>query len=164
MHNLRLWLRIYLLAKLKWKSSVSTCVVSCKSRSISLPLLLLLSVRMKLLMVAAAAVLAVASCARVSLEDLEFHSWKLKFGEWGYHTGFFYCGLWTQKMAFIAQYSRSCSASYLGGVQLIHSHTTYISKGTLNGICIPACLTFTACVVLFTYKREKIKWKILNDS
>lgn len=39
-----------------------------------------LSVRMKLLIVAAA-VLAVASCARVSLEDMEFHAWKLKFGE-----------------------------------------------------------------------------------
>ncbi|KAG7224137.1 hypothetical protein INR49_019872 [Caranx melampygus] len=37
------------------------------------------SVRMKLLLVAAA-VLAVASCASVSLEDLEFHAWKLKFG------------------------------------------------------------------------------------
>ncbi|KAF7201649.1 cathepsin L.1 [Nothobranchius furzeri] len=33
---------------------------------------------MKLLL--AAALLAVASCARVSLEDLEFHAWKLKFG------------------------------------------------------------------------------------
>ncbi|XP_035467019.2 cathepsin L.1 [Scophthalmus maximus] len=33
---------------------------------------------MKLLLVAAA-VLAVASCASVSLEDLEFHAWKLKF-------------------------------------------------------------------------------------
>lgn len=36
--------------------------------------------RMKLLLVAAA-VLAVASCASISLEDLEFHAWKLKFGE-----------------------------------------------------------------------------------
>lgn len=35
---------------------------------------------MKLLLVAAA-VLAVASCATISLEDLEFHAWKLKFGE-----------------------------------------------------------------------------------
>ena len=35
---------------------------------------------MKLLLVAAA-VLAVASCASISLEDLEFHDWKLKFGE-----------------------------------------------------------------------------------
>uniref|UniRef100_UPI0037E941A0 cathepsin L.1 n=1 Tax=Semicossyphus pulcher TaxID=241346 RepID=UPI0037E941A0 len=34
---------------------------------------------MKLLLVVAA-VLAVASCARVSLEDLEFHAWKLKYG------------------------------------------------------------------------------------
>lgn len=39
--------------------------------------------RMKLLLVvaAAAAVLAVASCARMSLEDMEFHAWKLKFCE-----------------------------------------------------------------------------------
>uniref|UniRef100_A0A8P4GA89 Cathepsin L.1 n=2 Tax=Dicentrarchus labrax TaxID=13489 RepID=A0A8P4GA89_DICLA len=36
-------------------------------------------VRMKLLLVVAA-VLAVASCASISLEDLEFHAWKLKFG------------------------------------------------------------------------------------
>lgn len=35
---------------------------------------------MKLLLVVAAA-LAVASCASISLEDLEFHAWKLKFGE-----------------------------------------------------------------------------------
>lgn len=35
---------------------------------------------MKLLLVAAA-VLAVASCARMSLEDMEFHAWKLKFCE-----------------------------------------------------------------------------------
>ncbi|XP_041810502.1 cathepsin L.1 [Chelmon rostratus] len=34
---------------------------------------------MKLLLVAAA--LAVASCASISLEDLEFHAWKLKFGK-----------------------------------------------------------------------------------
>ncbi|XP_035530682.1 cathepsin L.1 [Morone saxatilis] len=34
---------------------------------------------MKLLLVVAA-VLAVASCASISLEDLEFHAWKLKFG------------------------------------------------------------------------------------
>ncbi|XP_024917672.1 cathepsin L.1 [Cynoglossus semilaevis] len=34
---------------------------------------------MRLLLVAAA-VLAVASCASISLEDLEFHAWKLKFG------------------------------------------------------------------------------------
>ncbi|XP_028421220.1 cathepsin L.1 [Perca flavescens] len=34
---------------------------------------------MKLLLVAAAA-LAMASCASISLEDLEFHAWKLKFG------------------------------------------------------------------------------------
>eukprot|EP00064_Thunnus_orientalis_P006738 superscaffoldBa00000715_g6756 len=34
---------------------------------------------MKLLLVAAT-VLAVASCATISLEDLEFHAWKLKFG------------------------------------------------------------------------------------
>ncbi|XP_037550685.1 cathepsin L.1 [Nematolebias whitei] len=33
---------------------------------------------MKLLLIAAA--LAVASCATISLEDLEFHAWKLKFG------------------------------------------------------------------------------------
>lgn len=37
-------------------------------------------VRMKLLLVAAA-LLAVASCASVSLEEMEFHAWKLKFGE-----------------------------------------------------------------------------------
>lgn len=35
---------------------------------------------MKLLLIAAAA-LAVASCASFSLEDLEFHAWKLKYGE-----------------------------------------------------------------------------------
>ncbi|XP_044231274.1 procathepsin L-like [Thunnus albacares] len=35
---------------------------------------------MKLLLVAAA-VLTVASCASISLEDLEFHDWKLKFGK-----------------------------------------------------------------------------------
>ncbi|XP_013131840.1 cathepsin L1-like isoform X3 [Oreochromis niloticus] len=35
-------------------------------------------VKMKLLLVVAA-VLAVSSCARVSLEDMEFHAWKLKF-------------------------------------------------------------------------------------
>ncbi|CAG5866542.1 unnamed protein product [Menidia menidia] len=35
---------------------------------------------MKLLLVAAA-VLVVASCASISLEDLEFHAWKLKFGK-----------------------------------------------------------------------------------
>ncbi|XP_070834926.1 cathepsin L.1 [Chaetodon trifascialis] len=35
---------------------------------------------MKPLLVAAA-VLAVASCASISLEDLEFHAWKLKFGK-----------------------------------------------------------------------------------
>ncbi|KAF7670190.1 hypothetical protein LDENG_00062520 [Lucifuga dentata] len=35
--------------------------------------------RMKLLLVAAA-LLAVASCASISLEDLEFHAWKLKYG------------------------------------------------------------------------------------
>lgn len=35
---------------------------------------------MKLLLVVAA-VLAVSSCASLSLEDLEFHAWKLKFGE-----------------------------------------------------------------------------------
>uniref|UniRef100_A0A3Q0RB32 Cathepsin L.1 n=1 Tax=Amphilophus citrinellus TaxID=61819 RepID=A0A3Q0RB32_AMPCI len=39
---------------------------------------------MKLLLVAAA-VLAVASCASISLEDLEFHAWKLKF-EKSYHS------------------------------------------------------------------------------
>uniref|UniRef100_A0A3B4UWV3 Cathepsin L.1 n=2 Tax=Seriola dumerili TaxID=41447 RepID=A0A3B4UWV3_SERDU len=33
----------------------------------------------------AAAVLAVASCASISLEDLEFHAWKLKFGR-SYHS------------------------------------------------------------------------------
>uniref|UniRef100_A0A3Q3RU34 Cathepsin L.1 n=2 Tax=Mastacembelus armatus TaxID=205130 RepID=A0A3Q3RU34_9TELE len=38
------------------------------------------SVRMKLLVVAAA-FLAMASCASVSLEDLEFHAWKLNFGK-----------------------------------------------------------------------------------
>lgn len=39
--------------------------------------------RMKLLLVAAAAaaLLAVARCASLSLEDMEFHAWKLKFGE-----------------------------------------------------------------------------------
>ncbi|KAJ3613098.1 hypothetical protein NHX12_019354 [Muraenolepis orangiensis] len=37
---------------------------------------------MKVLLVAVAAVLAVASCASaMSLEDLEFHAWKLKFGK-----------------------------------------------------------------------------------
>ncbi|XP_039459031.1 procathepsin L-like [Oreochromis aureus] len=35
---------------------------------------------MKLLLVVAA-VLAVSSCASISLEDLEFHAWKLKFGK-----------------------------------------------------------------------------------
>ncbi|XP_028995520.1 cathepsin L.1 [Betta splendens] len=35
---------------------------------------------MKLLLIAAAA-LAVASCASISLEDLEFHAWKLKYGK-----------------------------------------------------------------------------------
>ncbi|KAL3968820.1 proline-rich protein PRCC [Sarotherodon galilaeus] len=35
---------------------------------------------MKLLLVVAA-VLAVSSCASISLEDMEFHAWKLKFGE-----------------------------------------------------------------------------------
>ncbi len=50
---------------------------SHKGSLLSLPVL---SVRMKLLF-AAAALLAVASCASVSLEDLEFHAWKLKFGE-----------------------------------------------------------------------------------
>ena len=35
---------------------------------------------MKLLIIAAAS-LAVVSCASLSLEDLEFHAWKLKFGE-----------------------------------------------------------------------------------
>ncbi|KAL3968818.1 neurocan core protein [Sarotherodon galilaeus] len=38
------------------------------------------SVKMKLLLIIAA-VLAVSSCASISLEDLEFHAWKLKFGE-----------------------------------------------------------------------------------
>uniref|UniRef100_H2U0T0 Cathepsin L.1 n=2 Tax=Takifugu rubripes TaxID=31033 RepID=H2U0T0_TAKRU len=37
-------------------------------------------VRMKLLLVAAAALLAVASCDGMSLEEMEFHAWKLKFG------------------------------------------------------------------------------------
>ncbi|KAM9842818.1 cathepsin L.1 [Aulostomus maculatus] len=36
---------------------------------------------MKLLLLLIAAVLAVASCASVSLEELEFHAWKLKFGK-----------------------------------------------------------------------------------
>lgn len=36
---------------------------------------------MKLLLVAAAALLAVAGCASISLEEMEFHAWKLKFGE-----------------------------------------------------------------------------------
>ncbi|XP_061651837.1 cathepsin L.1 [Phyllopteryx taeniolatus] len=36
---------------------------------------------MKLLLLAAA-FLAVASCASISLEDLEFHAWKLKFGKY----------------------------------------------------------------------------------
>ncbi|CAI5696290.1 unnamed protein product [Oreochromis niloticus] len=35
---------------------------------------------MKLLLIVAA-VLAVSSCASISLEDLEFHAWKLKFGK-----------------------------------------------------------------------------------
>ncbi|KAG8013306.1 Cathepsin L [Nibea albiflora] len=34
---------------------------------------------MKLLLIAAVAALAVASCASISLEELEFHAWKLKF-------------------------------------------------------------------------------------
>lgn len=38
-----------------------------------------LPVGMKLLLIAAA--LAVAGCASISLEDLEFHAWKLKYGE-----------------------------------------------------------------------------------
>lgn len=38
------------------------------------------SERMKVLL-AVAAVLAVANCASLSLEDLEFHAWRLKFGE-----------------------------------------------------------------------------------
>uniref|UniRef100_A0A3B4GLM0 Cathepsin L.1 n=1 Tax=Pundamilia nyererei TaxID=303518 RepID=A0A3B4GLM0_9CICH len=38
---------------------------------------------MKLLLVVSA-VLAVSSCASISLEDLEFHAWKLKFGETSY--------------------------------------------------------------------------------
>uniref|UniRef100_I3J400 Cathepsin L.1 n=1 Tax=Oreochromis niloticus TaxID=8128 RepID=I3J400_ORENI len=38
------------------------------------------SVNMKLLLVVSA-VLAVSSCASISLEDLEFHAWKLKFGK-----------------------------------------------------------------------------------
>lgn len=42
----------------------------------------LLSLRMKLLLVAAAAaLLTVVRCASASLEDMEFHAWKLKFGE-----------------------------------------------------------------------------------
>ncbi|TNN29352.1 Digestive cysteine proteinase 1 [Liparis tanakae] len=40
---------------------------------------------MKLLIVVAAA-LAVASCASISLEDLEFHAWKLKFAR-SYNSG-----------------------------------------------------------------------------
>lgn len=49
----------------------------------SLLFLRLSSLRMKLLLVAAAAaaLLAVARCASVSLEDMEFQAWKLKFGE-----------------------------------------------------------------------------------
>lgn len=39
-----------------------------------------LGIRMKLLLVVAAC-LAVASCVSVSLEDLEFHAWKLKFAK-----------------------------------------------------------------------------------
>ena len=38
------------------------------------------SIRMKLLLVAAA-VLAAASCTSLPLEDLEFHAWKLNYGE-----------------------------------------------------------------------------------
>lgn len=38
----------------------------------------------------AAAVLAVASCASISLEDLEFHAWKLKFGKKKYSLVVFY--------------------------------------------------------------------------
>lgn len=44
---------------------------------------------MRLLLVAAA-VLAVASCASISLEDLEFHAWKLKFGKKKYSLVVFY--------------------------------------------------------------------------
>lgn len=46
-------------------------MVSYKSHGIRL----LFSGRMKLLVVAAA-VVAVASCARMSLEDMELHAWK----------------------------------------------------------------------------------------
>lgn len=56
----------------QWKNSHSTCVSHGRR--------LLFPARMKLLLVAAA-VLAVASCARMSLEDMEFHAWKLKFCE-----------------------------------------------------------------------------------
>lgn len=52
-------------------------------------LFLCVSVRMKLLLVVAAA-LAVASCASLSLEDLEFHAWKLKFGEKLFKTVLFF--------------------------------------------------------------------------
>lgn len=44
---------------------------------------------MRLLLVAAA-VLAVASCVSISLEDLEFHAWKLKFGKKKYSLVVFY--------------------------------------------------------------------------
>lgn len=59
---------------------------ACHSRSFSL------SVRM--LMVLAVA-LAVASSSGVSLEDMEFHAWKLKFGECVPSDFFFFfnCGL-----------------------------------------------------------------------
>ena len=77
-------------------------MVSYKSQGISLLSLLVLSVRMKLLLVAAA-LLAVASCASVSLEDLEFHAWKLKFGETVLSEWFL---LWS-----VVRYSRSCSVS-----------------------------------------------------
>ena len=43
-------------------------------------LLVLVCGSMRLLIIAAAS-LAVVSCASLSLEDLEFHAWKLKFGE-----------------------------------------------------------------------------------
>lgn len=82
-----------------------------------------LSVRMKLL-IAAAAVLAVATCARVSLEDMEFHAWKLKFGELVLFDRFLL--LWS-----VNKYSRSCLVSredttWEACVQCIHSHTTHI--------------------------------------
>lgn len=54
------------------------CVVFCKTKGSVF--FCLSSIKMKLLLVVTA-FLAVTSCASISLGDLEFHAWKLKFGE-----------------------------------------------------------------------------------